>query len=178
MKTISILLVLVIATMPRQEKMLTKTGKVTFEASIPAFEEVKAVSETVTCIFNPKTGDIQSQVLMKSFRFKIALMEEHFNENYMESNKYPKGTFRGRIEDFDASALTATAKEYIVTGSMEMHGKTKDIATKAKVRKIDGGIEIISSFSLNTDDYGIQIPSVVKSKVSKKVNVKSEFTVK
>ena len=109
---------------------------------------------------------------MKSFRFKVALMEEHFNENYMESDKYPKGTFRGRIEDFDAATLTATAKEYTITGSMELHGKTKDIVTKAKIRKTDGGIEIISNFTLNTDDYGIMIPSVVKSKVSKKVSVK------
>ena len=161
-----------------QEKMMTKTGKVTFEASVPSFEEVKATSETVTCVLNAKTGEIASQALMKSFRFKTALMEEHFNENYIESDKYPKATFRGKINEFDAASLTATAKDYTIQGKMEMHGKTKDVSMLAKIRKTDGGIEIVTNFTLNTDDFGIQIPSVVKNKVSKKVNVKSVFLVK
>src|SRR6187549_3993369 len=82
-----------------QDKMITKTGKVTFEASVPAFEEVKAKNETATCVLNPTTGEIASLALMKGFRFKIALMEEHFNENYIESDKYPKATFKGKIEN-------------------------------------------------------------------------------
>ncbi|RZJ28586.1 MAG: YceI family protein [Flavobacterium sp.] len=178
MKTYLISLMLLSVFLPQQEKMLTKTGNVTFEASVPAFEEVKGTSQTVTCVLNPKTGDIQSQILMKSFRFKIALMEEHFNENYIESDKYPKATFRGRIDKFDAAALTATAKDYTIQGTMEMHGKTKDISMPAKIRKTEAGIEVVSNFTLNVDDYGISIPSVVKSKVSKKVNVHSEFLLK
>lgn len=178
MKTFLIALLLVGITTPKQDKMLTKTGKVTFEASVPAFEEVKGTSQTVTCVLNPKTGDIQSQILMKSFKFKIALMEEHFNENYLESDKYPKATFRGRIDRFDQSALTEVAKDYTIQGALEMHGKTHDISMPAKIRKTDGGIEVISNFTLNTDDYNIDIPSVVKSKVSKKVNVSSEFLLK
>jgi hypothetical protein len=161
-----------------QDKMTTKTGQVAFEASVPAFEEVKATSETVTCVLNAKTGEIASQALIKSFRFKVALMEEHFNENYIESDKYPKATFRGKINEFDAASLTATAKDYTIQGKMELHGKTKDVSMPAKIRKTDSGIEIVSSFTLNTDDYAIEIPSVVKSKVSKKVAVKSTFTVK
>ena len=66
-----------------QTKMLTKNGKITFEASVPAFEEVKAKNESVTVVLNPSTGEIASLALVKSFRFKVALMEEHFNENYM-----------------------------------------------------------------------------------------------
>lgn len=161
-----------------QEKMTTKSGQITFEASVPSFEEVKATSQTVTCVLNAKTGEIASQALMKSFRFKTALMEEHFNENYIESDKYPKATFRGKINEFDAGSLSGTAKEYMIQGKLEMHGKTKDVSMPAKIRKTEAGIEIISSFSVNTDDYDIQIPSVVKNKVSKKVDVKSAFTVK
>jgi polyisoprenoid-binding protein YceI len=178
MKKLVLLLLLTGAIASAQEKMMTKTGKVTFEASVPSFEEVKATSETVTCVLNAKTGEIASQSLMKSFRFKTALMEEHFNENYIESDKYPKATFRGKINEFDAGSLTATAKDYTIQGIMEMHGKSKDVSMPAKIRKTDAGIEIVSSFNVNTDDFGIQIPSVVKSKVSKKVNVKSTFIVK
>jgi polyisoprenoid-binding protein YceI len=161
-----------------QEKMITKNGKVTFEASVPSFEEVKATSETVTCVLNAKTGEIASQAQMKSFRFKTALMEEHFNENYIESDKYPKATFRGKINEFDANSLTSTAKDYMIQGKLEMHGKSKDVSMPAKIRKTDAGIEIISNFTVNTDDFAIEIPAVVKNKVSKKVNIKSVFTVK
>ena len=161
-----------------QDKMITKTGKITFEASVPAFEEVKAKNDGVTCVLNPKTGEIASLALMKGFRFKLALMEEHFNENYINSDTYPKSTFKGKIENFDATALTATAKEYTIKGKLELHGKTNEVTSIAKIRKTESGIEIITNFSVNSDDYDIAIPSVVKSKVSNKVKVKAEFTVK
>ncbi|RZK12618.1 MAG: YceI family protein [Flavobacterium sp.] len=161
-----------------QEKMVTKTGKITFEASVPSFEEVKAKNDGATFILNSKTGEVASLALMKSFRFKIALMEEHFNENYVESDKFPKATFKGKIENFDVTALTAVAKEYSIKGKLELHGKSKDVTQTAKIRKTDGGIEIISNFSVNASDFDIKIPNVVKNKVSNKIDVRSEFTVK
>jgi polyisoprenoid-binding protein YceI len=162
----------------KQSKMLTKTGKITFEASVPAFEEVKATSQSVTCVLNPATGEIASQALMKSFRFKTALMEEHFNENYAESDKYPKATFRGNIENFDAGSLSATSRDFTIKGKLEMHGKTKDITAPAKIRKSADGIEINTDFNVTTDDFDIEIPAVVSKKVSKKVSVSCSFTVK
>ncbi|MBP8157434.1 MAG: YceI family protein [Flavobacterium sp.] len=161
-----------------QTKLVTKTGKITFEASVPAFEEVKAKNETVTCILNPTNGEIASLVLMKGFRFKVALMEEHFNENYVESDKYPKATFKGKIDNFDLSKLTASAKDYSIKGKLELHGKTKDITISAKFKKTDAGVEIDSDFTVNTDDFDIEIPSVVSKKLTKKVAVKLDFTLK
>ena len=161
-----------------QEMMITKNGKVTFDASVPSFEEVTAKSDVATCVLNPKTGEIASLVLMKGFRFKVALMEEHFNENYIESSKYPKATFKGKIENFDVLALNDTAQDYKIKGTLELHGKSKEITTTASIRKTDGGIEIISDFSINTEDYAISIPAVVKNKISNKVDIRSEFTVK
>lgn len=160
------------------QKMVTKTGKISFEASVPAFEEVKAKNESATVVLNADTGEIASLALVKGFRFKVALMEEHFNENYIESDNYPKATFKGKIENFDASVLTASAQDFNIRGKLELHGKSKEIMAKAKIRKADGGIEIISNFTVNADEFGIAIPSVVKSKVSNKVNVKTEFNVK
>ena len=161
-----------------QNKMVTKTGKITFEASVPAFEEVKAKNESVTCILNTSTGDIAALALIKSFRFKVALMEEHFNENYMESDTYPKATFKGKIDDFDFSKLTATAKQFTIKGKLELHGKIKDITIKATIKKSGDSVEIESDFTLNTDDFAIDIPSVVSKKVSKKVAVKLDVTLK
>ena len=145
-----------------QIKLITKNGKVTFEASVPAFEEVKAKNESVTCVLNTENGEIAALALTKGFRFRIALMEEHFNENYIESDKYPKATF----------------KEYTIKGKLEMHGKTKDISIIAKLKKTEAGLEIDSNFLVNTDDFDIEIPSVVSKKVSKKVNVILDFLLK
>jgi len=176
MKNIFLLSALIISFLSNaQAKLITKTGKVTFEASVPAFEEVKAKNDNVTCIINPQTGEIASLVLMKSFRFKVALMEEHFNENYIESDKFPKGTFKGKVENFDISKLTATAKEFTITGKLELHGKSKAISIPAKIKKTAEGIEIISNFEVNSDDFGIEIPSVVSKKVAKKVAVTLNF---
>ena len=171
-------LLFVVAQNFAQTKLVTKTGKITFEASVPAFEEVKAKNEAVTCILNPATGEIASLALMKGFRFKVALMEEHFNENYVESDKFPKATFKGKIEGFDLSKLTATAKEYTLKGKLELHGKTKDISVIAKIKKTDAGVEIDADFTVNTDDFDIEIPSVVSKKLNKKVAVKLDFTLK
>ena len=99
MKNITLLFVFTFLTLVinAQDKMQTKTGKITFEASIPSFEEVKATNETASCIIQLKTGKIASLALVKGFRFKAALMEEHFNETYIESNIYPKATFNKRF---------------------------------------------------------------------------------
>ena len=176
-KILSLLIVISLSSFA-QTKMLTKSGKISFEASVPAFEEVKAKNESVTCVLNPVSGEIASLVLIKGFRFKVALMEEHFNENYMESDSYPKATFKGKIDNFDVSKLTTTAKEYSIKGKMEMHGKSKDITINANIKKTSDGIEIDTDFSLNTDDFDIEIPSVVSKKLSKKVAVKLNATLK
>src|SRR5689334_18889675 len=86
-----------------QNKKTTKKGEITFEASVPSFEEIKATHEKASCVLNVKTGEINSLALVKEFHFKIPLMEEHFNSNFIESNRYPKASFKGVIENFDVS---------------------------------------------------------------------------
>lgn len=178
MKKITLLILLSFGFIQAQEKMITKSGKITFEASVPSFEEVKATNESSSCVLNTATGEIAALALMKGFRFKIALMEEHFNENYVESDKYPKATFKGNIEKFNLSILDKTAKDFIIKGKLELHGKSKDVNIPAKIKKTEKGIEIKANFSVNADDFAIEIPSVVSKKVSKKVNVHLDFILK
>ena len=158
-----------------QDKILTKTGQVTFEASVPSFEEVKANHKNVTCILNTKTGEMASLILVKGFQFKLALMEEHFNENYIESDKFPKATFKGKIDDFDLGKITSQNQDFTIKGKIELHGKIKDIIVTAKIKKAKDAIEITSDFTLNPEDFNIQIPSLVRAKVAKKVAVKFDF---
>lgn len=178
MNKITLLLLLSFSLLQAQEKMITKSGKITFEASVPSFEEVKATNESSSCVLNTATGEIAALALMKGFRFKIALMEEHFNENYVESDQYPKATFKGIIEKFNLSILDKTAKNFIMKGKLELHGKSKDVYIRAKIKKTENGIEIKANFSVNADDYAIEIPSIVSKKVSKKVNINLKFILK
>ena len=99
-------------------------------------------------------------------------MQEHFNENYMESKRYPKATFKGLIEKFDLKNIGPDAKEYYIKGKISMHGKSKNIRVPAKIKKVADGIELISNFTLNSDDYNIEIPYIIRSKISKNVNVR------
>lgn len=159
-----------------QDKKSTKTGEITFEASVPSFEEVKATNKGVSCILNTQTGEIAALALVKGFRFKVALMEEHFNENYIESGKYPKAIFKGKIENFDASKLTDTPQKFTINGTLEIHGKTKNITSVALIKKSASKIEIDTNFSVQPEDFDIKIPSVVSKKVAKTVDVKCHFS--
>jgi hypothetical protein len=163
---------------PFQEKKITKTGTVTFEASVPSFEEVKGKNTAVTCVLNTSNGEIAALALMKGFRFKVALMEEHFNENYLESSKYPKATFKGKIENFDISKITTASKNYTIKGKLELHGKTKEIISTAEIKKIGSDIEVKTNFPVNVADFDIEIPSVVSKKVAKKVTIDCNFLLK
>ncbi|MBA4317945.1 MAG: hypothetical protein C0412_06045 [Flavobacterium sp.] len=161
-----------------QEDMTTNTGSINFEASVPLFEEVKATNNKASCILNTKTGAIASVVLIKDFRFKIPLMEKHFNENYMESANYPKASFKGIIEGFNWHIIGTSPKEFKLKGTLKIHGKSKKISTVALLKKSNDGIEIISDFNLNIKDFNIKIPEMLSMKVAETVNVKTIFFVK
>jgi polyisoprenoid-binding protein YceI len=178
MRTLIIICLLLFSTINNAQKIYSRTGTITFEASVPSFEEVKATNKSVTCLLNTKNGEIASLALVKGFRFKIALMEEHFNENYAESDSYPKATFKGKIENFNYVKLSPQPKEHTIKGKIEFHGKTKNITIKALISKDSNTVNLTSDFSLNSDDFNIEIPNIVSNKVSKKVDVNINFNLK
>ena len=142
-----------------QDKYLTKTGTVTFEASVPSFEEVKAKNENTTAILNTKNGEFAALVLVKGFRFKNALMEEHFNENYAESDDFPKAIFKGSITDFSLETI-ANETSLSYNGSLTFHGKTKTVENKKLTiaKNADGEIVLSGTFIANVSDFDIEIP--------------------
>jgi hypothetical protein len=142
-----------------------------FKTQELAFEPVEAKSNSTTVILNTSSGDIAALLFIKSFHFKVALMEEHFNENYMDSDKFPKATFKRNIADFDMSALSSTAKEYNLSGTLTVRGKTKEIATTAMISKEGDKVIIQSKFAVKPQDFGIDIPSIVRNKIAKEINI-------
>jgi hypothetical protein len=153
------------------QKYYTKTGETDFKASVEAFEPVEAKSNSTTVILKVDSGELAALLFMKSFHFKVALMEEHFNENYMDSDKFPKATFKGKLKDFKMSDVSSTAKEYALSGTLTVRGKAKDIQTTAMVSKDGDKIVVKSKFSVKPQDFEIDIPSIVRNKIAKEINV-------
>lgn len=153
------------------QKYATKTGNLKFEASVDSFEEVAAENKNTSAILESSTGDIAVLALMKGFRFKVALMEEHFNENYVESDKFPKATFKGKMEDFDVSKLSSTSKIVKISGDLTLHGKTKKITANGKISKSGDKITVTGNFDVKAADFAIEIPKLVSKKVADKIKV-------
>lgn len=172
-KVLLILLVFSVTICVAQEKYLTKTGTVSFEASVPSFEEVAAKNSTVTAIINTSNGEFAALALVKGFRFKNALMEEHFNENYAESSKFPKATFKGTLKDFDFNNLKAS---YTINGDLEFHGVNKAFEDVTVNISENGSTLIMSgNFKANPADFNIEIPSIVRKKIAETVDVSFSF---
>lgn len=152
-----------------QSKYLTKTGIVIFEASVPSFEEVKATNTTTTAIYNKDNNEFAALVLVKGFRFKNALMEEHFNENYMESEEYPTATFEGKAtSDLDLNS----EGQYVFSGNLNIHGKTQKRDLEVILAKNESGkMTIQSKFKVKLVDHKIKIPKVVFANIAEVIDV-------
>jgi len=119
-----------------------------------------------------KTGKITFDALMKAFQFEKALMEEHFNDNYVESDKFPKASFKGRITNAQAINWSKDGKYSAnVEGDLTIHGITKRISSKGNFVIENGVVSAKSSISINLKDYGIEIPALVKENISEKVSI-------
>jgi polyisoprenoid-binding protein YceI len=158
-----------------QGKYFTKTGKIDFDATVPKSpEDIKGVNKSTTMVIDTKTGDIQFLVLMKGFEFTRALMQEHFNENYVESTKFPKAEFKGAIVD---NAAVNYAKDGVykvkVKGKLTMHGVTKDTESDGQITIKGGKITATSAIIASFADYKISVPTLVADKVANnaKINI-------
>lgn len=169
------LLILFANTQGFAQKLITKTGSIKFQASMPSYEEVAAESKTVSAILEQSTGDFAALVLIKGFRFKVALMEEHFNENYMESEQFSKATLKGKIVDFDISKVASAPKNFTLKGDLTIHGKIKPIIVTVKISKAANGVNAVGNFEVTPEDYGIEIPSLVRKKIADKIKINYNF---
>jgi polyisoprenoid-binding protein YceI len=127
-------------------------------------------------ILDVKTGEIVASMLMKSFDFKKALMEEHFNENYIESNKFPKATFKGKITNLDQFNATKNGKYVLeIAGDITIHGVTKPLKIKGEAVVDEGQIKASAVFPLTVKDFKISIPRLVRNNIAEKVQVSVSF---
>lgn len=154
-----------------QDRYFTKSGKVEFYSKAP-LEDITAKNNTVMAVLDKNTGALQFSVQMKSFEFEKALMQQHFHDNYVESDKYPKAEFRGAIVNNAAVNYTKDANYPVtVKGKFTLHNITRDVEVPGTVKVAGGKIEAVSSFNIKLSDYKISIPSPVKDKVSNNIKI-------
>ena len=135
-------------------------------------EEIKGDNNQVAGILDTSTGEMVFQALIKSFHFDRALMEEHFNENYMESDKFPKSVFKGKISNLSSVDFTKPGTyDVTVDGDLTIHDVTNKISAKGSIAVVNGGINASSKFKIIPEDYNITIPGVVRDKIDKNLEV-------
>lgn len=154
-----------------QNVYFTRTATIDFFSSTPV-EDIKAKNKHVISILKAESMDINFGLMIKLFTFENSLMQEHFNENYMESEKFPKAIFKGKLTDknnvdFNKDGVYTTN----IKGTMTIHGVSKKINAKAIFTIKDGKISAKSTLKIKPDDYGIEIPTIVTSKIAEELLV-------
>lgn len=173
---ISFCLLLIATSLIAQDKYFTKSGSINF-VSKGVIETITASHRSVTCVLDAKTGTIQFAVLMKGFEFKKAMMQEHFNENYVESDKYPKAEFRGQITNNGDIAYTKDGTYNAhVKGKLTLHGQTKDVEADGKITVKSGKLLLTSKFNILMSEYDIDIPGPVQENMSDNITINVNCT--
>ena len=134
-------------------------------------EDIDATSKKVTVVMKTTTNDLQFAVPMISFKFPKPLMEEHFNENYVESTKFPSCTFKGKINE--TIDFTKDGEHKVtVKGTMDLHGVTKEIETTGTITIKGTEVHVVSAFKIKVADYNIKVPSLYVQNIAEVVDVK------
>jgi polyisoprenoid-binding protein YceI len=154
-----------------QTKLLCRETKITF-FSKATLENISAQNNKALSAWDVTNGVLEFSVLIKGFEFQKQLMQEHFNENYMESDKYPKATFKGSIENYQTIILTKDNTYKInATGTLTMHGVSKQITVPASITIKNGVVSSQANFTILLADYNIKIPGVVAKNISNQITI-------
>ncbi|MBE0643216.1 MAG: YceI family protein [Bacteroidetes bacterium] len=168
---LTLLLFIVAAPMHGQDKYLCKNGHIWFYSETP-LETIEAHNNEAASVLTPATGELVFQLLIKSFKFERALMEEHFNENYMESAKFPKSDFKGKLVNLTEIDFSKNGVyQAVVEGKLTIHNKTNTVRQKGTVEVKGNTILVKAKFDVVPGDYDIEIPSAVRDKIAKTVAV-------
>ncbi len=175
MRSIIILFFLLISAGAYSQKYQSEKSNIVF-FSDAAIEDIRAENKKASSIFNTTTGDIVFSVPIQEFQFEKSLMQEHFNEKYMESDKYPKATFQGKISGFDVNAKEA--QQANAKGKLTIHGVTNEVDIPGTIEKQNDKLVMKSKFMVKLVDHKITIPQLLWQNIAEQVEVTIEFTYK
>jgi hypothetical protein len=167
------LLTLSLSNAMAQKKLYSTTTGTTFFDAGTGVENISATNKSTTSVFDATSGQIQFKIMNKGFEFWSQLMQDHFNENYMESEKYPKSTFTGNITNISKVNFSKDGNYPVtVKGTLDMHGVKKEIETTGNFKITGEQVLGTANFIVALEDYKIVIPGVVKDKLAKTVQIK------
>lgn len=153
-----------------QEKFLTRTGHIKFFSSAP-MEDIEADNRQVTAVIST-SGDVAFKVIMKSFEFQKAAMQDHFNKQYLHTDKFPEAKFEGTVSNMsDVNLKKDGSYTAQVSGKMSIHGVTKDIKQAGSIEVKGGHVYIKAKFMLKLADYDVKVPSDFSKKISESVEI-------
>jgi polyisoprenoid-binding protein YceI len=157
------------------QNYITEESFISFYSHAP-IEDIKAENEKAVSLFNAATGDVAFSVPIKEYQFRKSLMQEHFNEKYMESEKYPKSTFQGKITGFNPQAKGI--QQVSTLGKLTIHGVTKEVHIKGTIEKLADKLNMKSTFIVKLEDYNIAVPSLLRNNIAEQVEVTIDFVFK
>lgn len=153
---LSAVLLAAITTAASAQKYFTKTGNVSFFSKAP-LENIEAHTHQAIALLDQQTGSVAFKILIRSFEFEKALMQDHFNENYMESEKYPESTFDGKITNITAIDFSKNGTyDAAVKGKLTIHGVTKEVELPGKITVETGKVTTNCTFKVKLADYNIK----------------------
>lgn len=155
------------------QTFFTRDGKIKFDATAPASpDDISAYTNKATCVLDVATGGMVWKVLVKGFIFDKSLMQEHFNENYMESDKFPDAMFNGKITNLSEVNFSKDgAYNAVVSGKMTIHGVQQDVTTNGALTVSGKTVRINAGFNIKLADYGVKIPAVVSANIAKEAKI-------
>ena len=159
-----------------QDIYVSKNAKISLYSSAP-IEDIKAVTSTAASVYNASTGELDFSVAISSFKFEKELMQEHFNSDYMESDKFPKATFKGKVQETIDVTKDGTYP-ITVTGELTVHGVTQKRTIPGKLVIKSGVIGMSSEFIVKCADHHISIPQMVFHNIAESIqmNVSATYT--
>ncbi|MEN2281770.1 YceI family protein [Algoriphagus sp. SE2] len=176
MKKINLVLIFCFACFLTNAQTLysTNNGQVSFYSDAP-LEDIQAVNKTVASIINADNNEIAVQMRITDFDFPNKLMQEHFNENYLESEKYPTGVFKGKFKEALDLKTVGTYKA-TAEGTMTIHGVTKSVSIPGTIVSNGNQLKLDFKFPIKLEDYKIDIPTIVFNKIAEVVDVTGSMT--
>lgn len=154
-----------------QGKFLCNEGHITF-FSHTAIEDITAENKEVASVLDAESGEVAVIVKITAFQFEKKLMQEHFNENYMESEQFPKATFMGKIvNNGEIDYASPGVYSIKVEGDMTIHGVVQNMAEEGSLEVRTDGIVVTMEFLLDPSDYGIKIPRVVRKNIAERLQI-------
>jgi len=175
---LSLILLALVGLSANAQKYITKNGHIFFHSDAP-LETIEAHNKQVNAALDATSGDFVFKVLMNAFVFEKALMQEHFNENYVESEKFPAATFVGKITNLDKIDFSKPGKYPVtVSGKMTIHGVSQNIEEKGVLEINNESVNATSKFNLKIADYNISIPGAVTGKIAEVVEITVDLNLK